>query len=127
MSALSDWGEAEVAKYLFTAEANDVRPTAWYAALHTADPTDVGGANEVVAGWYTRKSIAFTRTGSSLTNTALVSWNAVTGSAVTITHVTIKDALSGGNTIAILPITTRSFNVGDVCDIQASALVLTVA
>lgn len=127
MSAFSDYAEADIAKYYFTTEEPGIRPTAWYVALHTADPTDSGGANEVVGAWYTRKAITFSRTNGVLTNSALVTWSAVTGSAVTITHVTIKDALSGGNTLAVLPITARAFNVNDVCDIQAGTLSLTVA
>lgn len=120
--SMADYAEAEVVKYLFTAEVMGTRPTGWFLALHTADPTDTGGSNEVFAAWYARQTCALTRSGNSVTNTALITFPAVTGTAVTITHVSIKDAVNGGNTLAVLPVTSTIYAVGDVPAIQASVL-----
>lgn len=120
--SMADWAEQESMKYLFTAEVMGNRPEAWYVALHTADPGDAGGSNEVVAAWYARKAVTFTRTLSSVSNTALISWSAVTGSQLTVTHVSIKDALSGGNNIAVLAITAQNLKVNDTANISAGQL-----
>lgn len=120
--SMADWAEVEAMKYLFTAEVMGNRPEAWYVALHTADPSDAGSSNEVVAAWYARKSATFTRTNNSVSNTGAVTWSAVTGSQVTITHVTVKDALSGGNTLAVLAITAQNLKVNDVLSISAGQL-----
>lgn len=71
-----------------------------YFALFTSDPTDSFVTNnEVSAGWYVRKptgSWASPTTGTTY-NMSRVEFPAVTGSGITITHVGICDALSGGN------------------------------
>lgn len=120
--SMADYAEAEVVKYLFTAEVMGTRPTGWYLALHTGDPTDAGGSNEVFAAWYARQTCALTRTGNSVSNTSLITFPAVTGGAVTVTHVSIKDAVSGGNTLAVLPVASTIYAVGDVPAIQAAVL-----
>lgn len=121
--SMADYAEVEVMKYLFTAEAMGTRPTAWYVELHTADPSDSGSANAVIGAWYVRQSAAFTRTGSQVANTSTITFPAVTGAGVTITHITIKDALSGGNTLAVLPQSpSKVYAIGDVVAIPAGAL-----
>lgn len=120
--SMADYAEAEAAKYLFTAETMGTRPTAWYVALHTADPSDAGGNNEVFAGWYVRQPVSFTRTNNAIVNAGAVNFPAVTVAGLTITHVSIKDALSGGNTLAVLPVTSTIYAVGDIPAIAAGAL-----
>lgn len=69
-----------------------------YLALHTADPTETGAVAEVAAGWYARQAIAFSApAGLVINNSGTVTFPAVTGAQVTITHVTIWDAVSTGN------------------------------
>ena len=120
--SFADYAEVEAMKYFFTTETMGNRPEAWYLALHTADPSDSGGSNEVVAAWYTRKAVTLTRTNNSVSNAGAVTWNSVNGSQVTITHVTIKDAISGGNTLARLAITAQNLKVSDTLNIQAGSL-----
>lgn len=124
--SMADYAEAEVAKYLFTAEAMGTRPTAWYVALHTGDPSDTGANNEVFAAWYVRQAVTFTRTGGALANVGTVTFPAVTAAGLTVTHVSIKDALNGGNTLAVLPVTSTIYAVGDVPAIAASALTFSI-
>lgn len=120
-----------------TGGANLVPPTAVYLALFTADPTDNPiAANEIVSGggsgaWYGRKSIgAFqmpSGSGNSTNNINQVSFNAVTGSSVTVTHWAMWDAANGGNMLYSDSIgTPKTFNVGDVPVVNAAALVVTV-
>jgi len=121
--SMADYAEIEAMKYLFTAEAMGTRPTAWYVSLHTGDPSDTGTANEVFAGWYARQVVTLTRTLGAIANSGVINFAAVTGAGVTITHVTIKDAVSGGNTLAVLPQTpSKLFAIGDIVSIANGAL-----
>ena len=75
------------------------RPTTWYVALHTADPTEVGTTAELTTGQastYARQAITFgTSTTSSTSNTGTVSFSVgtVTGS-VTVSHISIWNSSS---------------------------------
>lgn len=102
-----------------------------YLALFVADPTDDNvTANEVTGAWYGRKSIsgwsAPVGTGVSTSNSNQLTYNAVTGSAVSVTHWGIYDALTTGNLIASGPWpTTKVLNVDDVFVVNAGDLTLT--
>lgn len=90
----------EYQKYGFTTAAMGTRPTAWYVALHTADPTAAGTANEVTGSGYARvvATATLTRTGSQVQNTAgSVSFPTVITTGYTVTHASIWDALTTGN------------------------------
>lgn len=100
MSALTDYAEAEVAKYLFTSEAMGTRPTAWYVALHTADPTETGAVAEVSGSSYARQAVTLNRTAGQVVNAGAVTFPAVTATPYTTSHVSIWDAVSGGNCLA---------------------------
>lgn len=126
MSA-ADFLENEITKWAFTAEVMSTRPSAWYVALHTADPSDSGANSELFAAWYARKSVAWTRTNNTVTNTGSVAFDAVTGGSVTVTHITVKDALTGGNTLAIITLTTPVVcAIGDIYTVAIGALTVTV-
>lgn len=76
-----------------------------YFALFTADPTDAFTAGtEVVAAWYVRKPAgAFAAPASGVTfNTTQVQFNAVTGAAVTITHIGIVEGSTPTDVTATL-------------------------
>jgi hypothetical protein len=100
MTAASDWLEAEWMKYAFTTESMGTRPAAWYIALHTADPGETGATGETTYTNYARVSVAsgWTRTDNQVVNASAVTF-AANGSAssVTITHVSVWTASSGGN------------------------------
>lgn len=78
-------------------------PTQVYVSLHTASP-GLTGANEVSAGWYaaggrmqpsgTPKWNAATASGA--TNNGTITFPAVSGSSVTVTHVGIWDNATVG-------------------------------
>lgn len=103
MSAFTNYGETLLLKYMFTTEAL-TRPTAWYVALHTGDPGEVGTANEVVVGTdadYVRKSLTFTTpTADQAPSASAVSWTVNSGSGgYTVTHISICDASTSGNVL----------------------------
>jgi hypothetical protein len=89
-----------------------------YFALFTADPTDAfTTANEVSAAWYARQSTgAFSAPSSGVTyNLNTVQFPAVTGAPVTITHIGIVDAVTGGNLLYSQALTTpKTLNINDV-------------
>lgn len=124
MSQLSDDAENKVLSLV-------LRNTAWsvttvYIALHTASPGDTG-ANEVSAGWYSRKAIAFdAATTSGAANTAQVDFDEVTGSGLTVTHVSIWDASTSGNMIWWKALSSsRALSVGATPIISAGAVTVT--
>jgi hypothetical protein len=95
--------------------------TAWWLALHTADPTDAG-TSEVTGGSYARKSIAFDAAASGATqNTGAVSFTGMP--ATTVTHFSVWSLVTGGVMIARGTVTpnkttgagdTLTFAIGDV-------------
>lgn len=102
-----------------------------FVALHTGDPGTAGTANELTTGIdanYARKSVTLAKVadGAIFTakNSGAVSMNAgAAGVSYTITHITIKSAVSAGNTLAVLPLavpisvatgTVVSFAINDI-------------
>lgn len=98
--SLSNYAENKLLIWAFTTDAAPTRPTAWYVAPHTADPTEDGSVAELVAGVdasFVRKAVTFaTPTVGSAASTGAVSWTPVAGTHV-VTHVSLWDALTGGN------------------------------
>lgn len=77
--------------------------TTLYLSLHTADPGETGdqATNEAAYTGYSRQSFAYTRSGSAVTNDAVVEFGLCTalGSPETLTHFGIGTAASGGGTL----------------------------
>ena len=127
----AEFSSEQIMKYLFTATAVGTRPTSWYVALHTDDPTLDGSANEVAYTNYARQSATFTADQPVVDgpwrarNDADVTFPA-TDAQVTVTHVTVFDALTGGNALAVLklPLAKTVASAG-VFSIPANELVLT--
>lgn len=100
-------------------------------ALFTADPTDAGNLNEVGAGtWYARKQTgAFTApapagSANQCSNVASITFPAVTGAAVTVTHIGIFDADVAGNMLFSAPMTSsKTLQVGDVLSFAPGTIV----
>lgn len=103
-------------------------PANLYLALFTADPTDDNvTVNEVSGAWYARKSItswtAPVGTGTVTSNSNQLTFNAVTGSAVTITHWGLYDALTSGNLMfSGAWDVSKVLNVDDVFTVNAQDL-----
>lgn len=121
----------QLLKWLFTTSALGTRPTEWYVALHNGDPTLDGSANESTDANYARQAVTFTATQPStglpweVTNDADVTFPASAAPEV-ITHVTVFDALTGGNALAIfeLPV-ARAIDTNGSFSIPLNELVIT--
>jgi hypothetical protein len=104
-------------------------PATIYVALHTADPGDTG-ASEVAAGWYARvASGAFAApSGGASSNSSTITFNAVTGAGVTITHVSLWDASTAGNCLyADALSSSKTLAVSDVLSFAAGTITVTLA
>lgn len=103
-------------------------PAGTYLALFVADPTDANvTANEVTGAWYARQQVtswsAATGSGTATDNSNEIAFAAVTGSAVTVTHWGIYDALTSGNLLASGALSaTKVLNVDDVFVVSAGDL-----
>ena len=110
-----------------------------YLALMITDPTDNNIGTEASAGWYGRVLIpswnAPVGTGTSTSNSTQLSFNAVTGSAVSVLYWALYDAATAGNLLysgAIYPPTppalvatiAKVLSVDDVFVVNAGALVI---
>ena len=87
-------------------------PAGIYAKLHVGDPGAAGTSNPAVET--TRKAIAF-GTGAddgAVSNTAAASWTSVAGTE-DYTHISLWDAVSGGNFIISGTITAAPVQAGD--------------
>lgn len=94
--ALSNTTEDLVLAWLLTTAAV-TRPTAWYLALYTSDPTDADVGTEVSGFGYARQAITFgSPSGGMAANTSTHLFEAAGGSWGTITHAGIRSASTGG-------------------------------
>lgn len=107
-----------------------------YAALHTADPTAAGNVGELTIGTNAYARVAVTNDGTGFpaasggvkSNGAAVTFPAATGSWGSVTHFSIKDASTGGNTLFYGSLTTaKTVASGDTISIPAGQLVLTIS
>lgn len=128
--SLTNTAEDMLVTWMFTDAAAPTRPTAWYVALHTADPGETGATAEVVVGTdadYVRKTVTFadpsTGSGQVLSEGA-VTWTVDTASlGYTVTHVSIWSAATAGTCYitGALPVPRAlvangvlTFSIGDI-------------
>lgn len=140
MSSFSDYTENAILNHFFRGSGASV-PSSSYVALYTADPTDANvTANEVgLAAWpaYVRQdaaaggaiSTAWTAPANGVsTNAKAITFPANNGAgSVTVTHVGLLDASSGGNLLMANSLTApKTLSPGDVLSFAIGALSLTV-
>lgn len=125
--SLTNTFETTTLAWLFTA-GSATRPTSWYLALFTSDPTDTGAAGtEVSGGGYVREAVAFTVSGNTATNSGAIEWDAATASWGTVTHIAVMDAASGGNMIASNALTSsKAIGTDDIIRVPAGDLDITL-
>jgi hypothetical protein len=101
-----------------------VQPTGLWLAMHTADPTEVGNIAEVVGGGYARQTITFSPQSGS-TAASSNAQNFTNMPALTVTHFTIKDAVTAGNTLfwGVLSI-QRTLSAGDPLSYAAGQILI---
>lgn len=128
--SLTNAFETHALQYLLTT-GSLTRPTAWYVALFTADPTDTGSTtNEIATGsGYARTSVTFTVSGDTASNSAAVEFPAASGGNWgTVSHIGVMDASTGGNMIVHAALdTAKAINDGDVFRIPTGDLDITAA
>lgn len=141
MSKFSNYSEANIIETTLRGAVFPV-PAKTYLALFTADPTDANiSANEVqLASWpaYARQDAAAgaaISTGWSApadgvtSNAKVITFAANNGaSSVTVTHMAIYDAITGGNMLYHSPlVASKTLLVGDVISFGIAAITVTVA
>lgn len=141
MSKFSNYTESNIIETTLRGAAFPV-PAGSYLALFTSDPTDANvTANEAQVGaWpaYVRQDCAAgnaINTGWSApsdgvtSNAKALTFPANNGAgAVTITHIGIYDAASGGNLLYHAPLTaSKTLQVGDVISFAIGSVTVTVA
>lgn len=108
--------------------------TLYLALFSSPGPTDdnTGTTNEIATGtWYARRPTgAWTLpagTAIAASNTSVITYSAVTGSPVTVSHWGIYDAATSGNLLYTDSIgSAKTFAVGDQPVIAAGALTITI-
>ena len=128
MTALTNYAESQVIKWLMTNGAV-TRPSAWYVALHTADPGEVGSTGELSGNGYARQSATFAEdTNGLVDNDADITFGPNTGSNWgLVSHVSVWDALTTGNCLFKGALSSSvTINVNDSLKIAAGALDLSV-
>lgn len=132
MSGLSDYAEAALLNAVLRG-TNFTAPTvaSLRLALFINDPTDAGNANEVgTGGWYSRvltgtfTAPAPNGTSQQSSNVASITFPAVTGAAVTVTHIGIFDAATAGNMLFSAPMTqSKTLQIGDVLSFAPGTII----
>lgn len=73
-------------------------PTTLYVAAYTSDPTDADTGTEVSGGAYARQAVTFVApTDGAGDNPAQITFPVATAAWGNVTHVGLRDALTGGN------------------------------
>lgn len=104
MAAKSDFLENKILDHVLRV-ANFPQPAALYVALYTDATTDAGGGTEVVGGSYARQVATFAAAvGGATSNSSSINFPNMP--AVTVTHVAIHDAITGGNRLYHGPLTS---------------------
>lgn len=132
MSSMSDYLENALINGVLRA-TNYTAPAVadLHLALFTASPTDANvTANEVSAGWYSRQATGTWTSPSNgqTSNSAAITFPAVTGAQATITHIGIYDAATNGNLLFWAPLAaSKTLDIGDVLSFAIGAITVTLA
>jgi hypothetical protein len=88
-----------------------------YIALFSTSPTDAGGGVEITTNGQTRVSAAGkfgAPAGGAVSNSAAITFPAVTGSDITVSAVALMDAAASGNMLRWQDIANQTIVVGDL-------------
>jgi len=133
MSGASDYLEVNFLNHVLR-QTSYASPSSIYVALFTADPTDANiTANELSDSGYARQNAtgkfdAPHATDGYCTNNAALTFPAIADGSVTITHVGIYDAASGGNLLLSQALTnSKTLAVNDVLSFGVGSLKVTMS
>tara|TARA_R110002096_G_scaffold309135_1_gene503621 strand:+ start:6121 stop:6507 length:387 start_codon:yes stop_codon:yes gene_type:complete len=103
--------------------------TTAYLALFSTDPTDAGSGTECSWTNYARQAMTFgTVSGGSVSSSGTITFPAVVGSNVTITHIGIYDASSVGNLLYHTPLdASKTLSADDVMSVANSGISVTLS
>jgi hypothetical protein len=111
---------------------NSATAGSFYISLHTADPGEAGtqSTSEVAYTGYARVAVArtaggFTRTGSTVANTALVQFPQATGGTATATHFGIGTDSTGAGNLLLKGALNSSLSISNGIQPQFAAGALT--
>jgi hypothetical protein len=119
--------ETEILDHVFAGAAYQA-PSTLYVALYTAAPGETGGGTEVSGGAYARKTVTFSTSGNTTSNSADVEFATATASWGTVTHIGVFDSLSDTtNLMAYAALTSsKAIDSGDVFRIPSGDLDITL-
>jgi hypothetical protein len=130
MTALSDFLEKKLLDHTLLGTTY-TPPANVYVALYTTATTDAGGGTEVSGGNYARQIVTFeeaTSPGGMCQNSANVVFPTATAAWGMITHVALRDAVSGGNLLFHEALTEPyPINIGDTFKLLAGEIKATLA
>ncbi len=114
MAQMSNYLETNLINHVFR-NATFSTPGSVYAALYSTDPTDADSGTELTGDGYARKEALFGVPSDGVTvNSADIVFDTATLDWDEVTHVGVRDALTGGNLlmhkILTTPVSTTSGN-----------------
>jgi len=100
-----------------------------YLALFSSDPTDAGSGTECNWTNYARQTMAFgTISNGTVASSGTITFPAVVGANVTITHIGIYDAASTGNLLYHTPLDlAKTLTVDDVMSVASGGISVTLS
>jgi hypothetical protein len=126
--SFSNFLETEVLDHVFGGNAYTA-PATLYLSLHTANPDEDASGTEVSTSGtaYVRKSVAFTVSGNTASNSAAVEFDTATANFGTVTHVGVWDASSSGNMLCYAALSSsKTIETGDVFRVPTGDLDITL-
>ena len=102
MAQMSDYLQDALINHVFR-NTPYTQPTNVYVALYSSDPTAADTGTELSGSGYARQSATFgapTAGTGTVTNDTDITFDAATADWTAISHVAIKDALTGGNLLS---------------------------
>ena len=128
MAELSNYLENELYDHLLR-NLSYTSPTTVYVALYTDDPTDADSGTEVTGGSYARQSVAFGAPSDGAgDNSSDITFPTASASWGTVTHIGLRDAVSGGNLLLHSALTaSKVVGNGDTFKINAGDLDVSLA
>jgi len=100
-----------------------------YLALFSTDPTDSGSGVECSWTNYARQTMTFgTITNGSVSSSGVITFPAVVGANVTITHIGIYDAATVGNLLYHTPLdASKTLSADDVMSVADAGISVTLS
>tara|TARA_R110000787_G_scaffold25648_1_gene71980 strand:- start:1039 stop:1425 length:387 start_codon:yes stop_codon:yes gene_type:complete len=128
MSELSDFLEQTFLEITLKGATAYNVPTP-YLALFIDDPTDAGSGTECSWNNYIRQAMSFGEiTDGSVSTDAAITFAAIEGAQVTITHVAIFDSEINGNVLYHTPLdVNKTLSVDDIMSMPIGGFTVTIA